>query len=166
MKIRNEEASDAEAIGLLTSEAFMNAAHSDGNEAQVVADLRRAGALTISLVATNEASGLIGHIAFSPVQIDQVSGGWFALGPVSIRPASQRAGIGRALILEGLHRLKILGADGCVLLGDPAYYQRFGFAVGKELTYYRRPNPYLQWKVLNGTLARGDVTFHSAFNPK
>jgi predicted N-acetyltransferase YhbS len=72
--------------------------------------------------------------------------------------------IGSALITEGLERLRALNAAGCVLLGNPAYYSRFGFLSDPALTYQGKPNPYFQRLVLKGPLARGDVSFHPAFD--
>ena len=96
------------------------------SEAQIVEELRRDGALTLSLVG--EADGeIVAHVAFSQVRIGEVQTGWYGLGPVSVRPDLQNRGFGSALIREGLSRLRALGANGCVLLGYPPYYARFGF---------------------------------------
>jgi len=138
---------------------------SEGDEARVVDDLRKAGALTISLVAMTADDQLVGHIAFSPVRIDGRPTDWFGLGPVSAAPGMQRRGIGSALIADGLDRLRRLPAAGCVLLGDPAYYRRFGFVSDTALTYNGRPNPYFQRLVLEGPPPAGDASFHPAFDP-
>ena len=92
----------------------------------IINALRAAGALTISLVA--EVGGkVVGHIAFSPVTISDGSHDWYGVGPVSVLPEFQKQGIGKSLIQEGLSLLKAAGAKGCVLVGDPRYYERFGF---------------------------------------
>jgi hypothetical protein len=52
---------------------------------------------------------------------------------VSVDPNCQREGVGSALIEAGLTDLKRQGSKGCVVLGDPAYYRRFGFAVDPDL---------------------------------
>ncbi len=166
MQIRSERPEDAEAIAVITTDAFEGAPHAGGNEAAIVAALRRSGALAISLVAM-ENDEAVGHIAFSPVRLDGQAGGpgvrWYALGPVSVRPDRQRRGIGQVLIREGLSRLERLGAPGCVVVGEPAYYGRFGFSSGKELTFLRHPNPYLQGLAFSGPPPRGDVIFDPAF---
>lgn len=162
MQIRPERRQDALLIGQVTTEAFENAPHSGGNEARIIEALRDANAMAMSLVA-EEYDRVVGHIAFSPVQIDQRSVDWYGLGPVSVAPHLQRKGIGGALIREGLDRLQRMGAKGCVLLGDPAYYGRFGFVSDPKLTYMRYPNPYLQRLVLAGDPPSGDVTYHSGF---
>ena len=72
----------------------------------------------MSLVA--EVDGrVVGHIAFSPVAMSDGTNHWYGLGPVSVLPQCQRRGIGKALIQEGLARLKELGAKGCCLVGHP-----------------------------------------------
>ena len=83
------------------------------------------GELTVSLVA--ETDGLVGHVAFSPVLIADGSAGWYGLAPVAVLPEWQRRGVGAALIRRGLAILGARGAAGCVVLGDPAYYGRFGY---------------------------------------
>lgn len=163
MQIRNERPTDVAIIETITTEAFRDAPHAGGNEGRILAALRQAGALTSSLVAVDDNDIQIGHIAFSPVEIGGQPSQWFALGPVSVRPDLHGRGIGGALIRAGLERLEAREAAGCVLLGDPAYYARFGFLTDAALTYFGHPNPYLQWLVLKGPMARGDVVFHSAF---
>lgn len=166
MQIRDERPQDAAAIAATTTNAFRDAAHAGGNEASIIDALRCSGALTVSLVATLDGH-VVGHIAFSPVRINGQDGGqsdgWYALGPVSVRPDRQRRGIGGALIVEGLTRVERLGARGCVLLGEPAYYGRFGFSGGDGLTYFSLATPYLQGLAFDGLLPRGDVIFDPAF---
>ncbi|GKQ56000.1 hypothetical protein BRSPCE3_68550 [Bradyrhizobium sp. Ce-3] len=98
------------------------------------------------------------------MQIDGVAGRWYGLGPISVTPDLQRQGIGGALIREGLARLAALNADGCVLLGDPAYYSRFGFIRDHSLTYGGTPSPYFQRLVLRGEPPKGDASYHPAFD--
>lgn len=163
MHIRAERPEDAEIIGKIIADAFRNAPHAGGNEARIVVALRQAGALTISLVAVGDEGEIIGHVAFSPVEI---GGGndWFALGPVSVRPDLHSQGVGGALIREGLARLAASNANGCVVLGEPAYYRRFGFVNATALTYLGQVTPYLQRLVLAGSEPQGAVAFHRAFD--
>lgn len=165
LRIAPERPGDAKDIARITTAAFAPMPFSDGDEARVVDALRCAGALTLSLVALTAEDELVGHIAFSPVRIDGQSGDWFGLGPVSAAPGMQRRGIGSALIHQGLQQLVGLGASGCVLLGDPGYYGRFGFLSDPVLTYHGRPNRYFQRLVLRGAAPAGDVSFHPAFDP-
>src|ERR1700761_5292975 len=132
MQIRPERPEDARAISIVTEAAFKEAEHTSGTEARIVEALRAANALTVSLVAVED-DMIVGHVAFSPVSISDGSVGWFGLGPVSVTPPRQGQGIGQALVREGLGRLESAGAVGCVVLGDPDYYGRFGFEYDPDL---------------------------------
>lgn len=122
--IRSEAAEDAAAIEAVTESAFLGAPHTSQNEQFILAALRDAGALTVSLVAEMDGS-IVGNVAVSPVLISDGSSGWFGIGPVSVVPQLQGRGIGSQLMREALARLSGQGASGCVVLGDPSYYQRF-----------------------------------------
>lgn len=163
MDIRPEQPEDFDAIRALTTEAFATAPHSSGTEAAIVDGLRTAGALTLSLVAAEEGE-IVGHVAFSPVTIDGAERDWFGLGPVSVRSSRQRGGIGSGLIREGLRRLRENGAAGCVLLGDPAYYGRFGFATDPALVLEGVPPEYFMRLGLGAKLPAGTVRYHAAFD--
>jgi putative acetyltransferase len=167
LTIRPETAADAPAIRSLTEAAFKGAEHSSGTEGAIVDALRQADALTLSLVAEKDGA-IVGHVAFSPVSIagedESEDGGWFGLGPVSVAPERQRGGVGTALIEEGLRLLKGRGAKGCVVLGDPAYYARFGFTSDHALRYGDVPPQYFQSIVFAGPAPSGEVTYHSAFD--
>ena len=163
MEIRPERPADVVAIGELTTLAFKDTAHGSGAEARIVERLRAAKALTVSLVAIED-DEVVGHVACSPVTIKPVQPDWYGLGPVSVRPDRQRLGIGQALIRAALDELQRREAGGCVLLGDPGYYHRFGFVSDAALTYRRAPSRYFQRLLLGDGSARGDVSFHSAFD--
>lgn len=134
MEIRFEIPADRAAIRQITQDAFAGAEHSSGTEGAIIDGLRAARTLTLSLVA-EEGGQVIGHAAFSPVMIGGRDAGWFGLGPVAVRPDRQGQGAGGALIREGLARLRAMEAQGCVVLGDPGYYSRFGFAVDPNLKF-------------------------------
>lgn len=89
--------------------------------------------------------------------------GWYGLGPISVWPARQRAGIGSALVREGLSRLRGIGAKGCVLAGDPGYYARFGFATDPAFASPGIPHEYFMRVALSPVYAGGTVTYHPAF---
>jgi putative acetyltransferase len=163
MQITPERPEDAAAIRALTEAAFKDMPHSSQTEARIIDALRAAGALTLSLVAIEEGV-IVGHAAFSPVQIAGALDDWYGLGPVSVRPDRQRSGIGQALIREGLRRLKSAMAAGCVVLGDPAYYGRFGFEADPDLHYGAAPPVYFQRIVLEGPPPKGEVRFHPGFD--
>jgi predicted N-acetyltransferase YhbS len=160
--IRAERPGDLDAIRGVTTAAFAGAAHSSGTEAAIVDAVRKAGALTISLVAV-EGQEIVGHVAFSAVTIDARPGAWFGLGPVSVRPDRQGAGIGTALIESGLARLRATGAEGCVVLGDPRYYARFGFLCEPALRYPGVPAEYFQRILFKGPPPVGEVAYHPGF---
>lgn len=157
-----EKSADEELIRAVTTAAFLEAEHSDGNEASIVDELRDTDALTISLVAA-DGGNIVGHVAFSPVLIDGFHDGWFGLGPVSVIPNCQRKGIGTALIEAGLADLRRQGSRGCVVLGDPAYYRRFGFAVDPALYLAGVPPEYFQSLSFDGQPRSGRVAYHPAF---
>jgi putative acetyltransferase len=163
MPIRPEQPADAAAIRALTTEAFAAAPHSSGTEAAIIDGLRAAGALTLSLVAVED-SEIVGHVAFSPVTIDGAERGWFGLGPVSVRPDRQRGGVGSELIRDGLQRLREIGAGGCVLLGDPGYYGRFGFAADPALVLEGVPPEYFMRLAFGAGVPAGTVRYHAAFD--
>ncbi len=162
MILRLEREDDIDAIRTLTETAFRTAPHADGTEHLIIDRLRAAGALTLSLVA--EVDGrIIGHVAFSPVTLSDGSADWYGLGPISVDPAHQGEGIGGKLIQDGLERLKVLGATGCVLLGDPAYYSRFGFESGSKLTLDGVPPEYFMHVAFSPVYGGGTVTYHPGF---
>lgn len=158
--LRDEAPDDAAAIAALLTAAFRDAPRSDGSEAAIVARLRAAGALTLSLVAA-DAAGLAGHVAFSPVRAGDAPG-WQGLAPLAVRADARRRGIGAALVRAGLARLRGLGAAGCVVLGDPAYYGRFGFAADPRLTLAGVPAPHFQILRLVGPMPTGRAEYHPA----
>ncbi|MEH3119249.1 MAG: N-acetyltransferase [Methylorubrum populi] len=162
MNIRPERPDDIADVQAVTAAAFKDAPYSEQTEPAIITALREADALSLSLVADDDGE-VIGHVAFSPVTIDGKSGKWFGLGPVSVEPNRQRRGIGKALICAGLDQLRSFGADGCVVLGDPDYYGRFGFVSGSDLTYEGVPAPYFQSLVFGGEKPNGLVAYHPGF---
>lgn len=161
-QIRAEREGDAPEIESVTVAAFAADAHADLTEHLIVASLREAGALALSLVAQCDGQ-LVGHLAVSPVTISDGAGGWYGIGPVSVGPGYQGRGIGSQLVQEALRRLRDLDAAGCVVLGDPGYYGRFGFRATDGLVYPGPPAEYFQALSLNGSMAQGVVTYHAAF---
>ncbi len=160
--IRLERPGDEAEIAEVTAAAFARAQPSSGAEPGIVSGLRAAGALALSLVAV-EGSGIIGHVAFSPIEIGEAMGAWYGLGPVSVLPPRQRRGIGGALIEEGLAQLRASGAAGVVVLGDPAFYHRFGFASDGGLRFGDVPPSHLQWLAFTAATPRGEIRYHPAF---
>ena len=163
MIIRKETPFDAPIIADLTARAFADVPYSDGSEPRIIDALRADGDLRLSLIAEVEGA-IAGQITFSPVTIDLVERGWMGLGPVSVDPARQKQGIGSALIIEGLSQIKTLGAEGCVLVGDPAYYSRFGFKGDSGLQYGELDPAFVQQLPFDGKLRSGRVEYASGFS--
>ncbi len=121
--VRAERDGDTDAIARVNRSAFGGA-----TEAFLVDRLRERGQLVVSLVAESD-DAIVGHIAFSPVAIDEAEASrGVGLGPMAVLPSMQRQGIGTLLVEEGLRRCRDARHDFAVVLGHPAYYPRFGFA--------------------------------------
>lgn len=163
MRLRSETSADIDAIDALLARAFAGHSHSHQTEGAIVRALRAAGALSLSLIAEDDDGGVIGHVAASPVRVAGAKRGWYGLGPLAVEPARQRGGVGSALMQATLETLTARGAAGCVLVGDPAYYARFGFAPLPGLELPGVPAEVFVGQVLAGPAARGTVAFHQGF---
>ncbi|MDH4873477.1 N-acetyltransferase [Pseudomonas sp. BN515] len=163
ISVRNERVEDIETISRLTEAAFRHEAHSSHTEQFIVNALRRAGRLTISLVA-EEGDAIVGHVAISPVTLSSGATGWYGLGPISVWPERHGQGIGSTLMRAALAELHRLGGTGCVLLGDPGYYGRFGFEVRPGLVLPGVPPEYFQALSFDGEFPTGSVSYHEAFD--
>lgn len=163
MTIRPETPDDLHAIENVHIAAFANHPYSRQTEHLIVNALRAAQALTVSLVA--EVGGeVVGHVAFSPIRINGHDCAWFILGPVGVLPHRQRQGIGQELIREGLKAIRSLGAEGCVLVGEPGYYSRFGFTHNAALVVEGVPAEYFMCLPMAGQIPGGSVSHHAAFS--
>ena len=162
MLIRKETPEDIEAITKVTIAAFKTLPVSRHTEQFIIHALRAAGALTLSLVAEIEGQ-VVGHIAFSPVGVSDGTQDWYGLGPVSVMPEYQKIGIGQSLIQEGLSLLREMGGRGCVLVGDPNYYNRFGFRNYSDLIHEGLPQEVFLALPFTDKIPRGVVVFHEAF---
>lgn len=161
--IRTEQPQDIDGIEDVTMRAFKSAVYSDHHEQFIVHALRQSGQLSISLVAELDGK-LIGHVAISPVQISSGTEGWYGLGPVSVLPAFQRQGVGTDLIETALTQLKAQHAQGCVVLGEPDYYARFGFRALSQLVLEGVPAEYFQVLAFENEIPQGKVQYHAGFN--
>ena len=160
--IRSETDADAGAITEVTLAAFKTLEISNQTEQFIVTALRAAKALAASLVA--EVDGrVVGHIAFSPVAMSDGTRDWYGLGPVSVLPEYQRQGIGKALVQEGLSRLKNRDAQGCCLVGHPDYYRKFGFRNLPGLVLEGVPPEVFFALSFRGHIPQGTVAFHDGF---
>ena len=177
--IRDEAPGDSAAIAAVLAAAFEPATGGQPAEAELVAALRVAGALSLSLVAEAPDGALIGHIAFSPVTVggpsegsgaDSGAGRLLGLAPLAVLPAWQGHGVGTALVEAGLARARAAGAELVFVLGDPAYYRRFGFRPAAERGIaWEHAAPADAFRVLAlapgaGAAPRGVLRYHAAFD--
>lgn len=163
IRLRPERAGDAQAIEVLTLVAFLHAEHSRHDEQDIIAALRADGALSVSLVAEHEGY-VVGYAAASPVTVSDGAQGWYGLGPVAVGPGHQRQGIGGRLVEAVLEQLRAQGANGCVVLGEPGFYRRFGFAPEPGLRLPGAPPAAFQALAFGDRLPPlGEVEYHPAF---
>jgi putative acetyltransferase len=164
--IRPEKPEDIPAIRQVNTLAF-----GQPNEADLVDALRRAGVLTLSLLAVKD-DLIVGHIAFSPVTVasDTTTIAAIGLGPMAVLPAFQRQGIGSQLMEAGLEACRKTAYGIVVVLGHPAYYPRFGFTPSKPHgIVWERDVPeevFMVQELKEGALAKtkGVVTYRSEFD--
>ena len=122
MLIRVEIPVDAAGIDALLRRAFGR-----DDEADLVQQLREDGLLTLGVVATDDEGGVVGYAAFSPVDVAGEDRQWVALAPLAVDESLRRQGLAEKLVYEGLDSLNEFSYAAVVVLGDPAYYGRFGF---------------------------------------
>lgn len=163
--IRCEVPADRAAIAAFTQAAFLQAPHTRHNEHRILGALRDAGALALSLVAEQDGA-LVGHVAVSPVSISDGTPGWYGIGPLSVAPAWRGRGMGAQLMQAALGLMKERAASGCVVLGDPAYYARFGFRPAPGLTLPGVPPEHFLALPFGQALPTGAVRYHAAFDMK
>lgn len=162
VNIRPETFDDSVKISEIIESAFQNHPHSNHKEQFIVSQLRDSSALSVSLVAEYDGE-LVGHIAFSEVKISNRECNWYGLAPVSVIPEYQNFGIGTKLIKSGLDLIKRKGAEGCVLLGDPNYYGRFGFKANPCLVLEGVPPEFFLTLNFGKSMPSGIVEYHKSF---
>ncbi|HEV2701442.1 MAG TPA: N-acetyltransferase [Steroidobacteraceae bacterium] len=162
IRIRQESPADIPAVRRVTSAAFLAAPHTSHTEEFIVDALRSAGKLTVSTVATDN-DEVVGHVAISPITINGEERSWYGLGPVSVLPGYQRRGIGSALVMDALVVLSGTGAAGCVVLGDPTFYERFGFKATAALTLPGVAPEQFMTVAFDSSVPSGTVAYHDAF---
>lgn len=160
--IHPETASSIDDIREINIAAFRDHPISRQTEHLIVDALRDTGALEVSLVAVVEGR-TVGHIAFSKAGAGDSESDWYLLGPVAVLPSMQGQGIGTALVESGLTELRTRNASGCVLVGDPGYYTRFGFSTFPDLSYVGVPHEYVLGLSLTGAEPCGSIVANKAF---
>lgn len=160
MKIRDATAADFGAIRAVEAAAFGR-----DDEADLVEALRAEGAVLFELVV--EQDGLVvGHILFS-VLLTRPPKAVAALAPVAVAPEAQGRGVGAALCRAGVERCRALSVEAVAVLGDPAYYGRFGFsskAAGALKTAYSQLPAFMALELESGALSKSlDVAYPMAF---
>jgi putative acetyltransferase len=148
LRLRPEGPADVPAIRLVLAEAFAqppsgsraaaaagraeaDAAEAGGAqpvEVGLVDALRDSPAWLPDLSMVAEADGVVvGYALLSRVTVGESATPALALGPVAVRPANQNSGYGTATVRAALDAAAELGEGLVLVLGEPAYYGRFGF---------------------------------------
>lgn len=160
--IRPESSGDVLGIREVTVEAFAEHPISRQTEHLIVEALRAAGALDVSLVAVDD-DRILGHVAFSRAVVGDAESGWYLLGPIAVLPDRQGRGIGSALVEAGLSEIRSRDAVGCVLVGDPGYYGRFGFTTFPDLRHEGVPHEFVLGVRFADEEPSGWIRAHAAF---
>ena len=163
MFVRDENRYDLEAIRKVNLEAFGRS-----SEGRLVDRLRSEGLIVASLVAVVDGR-IGGNIVFSelPIRTEECVIDAAALAPLAVVPELQRRGIGTALVTEGLRACRTRRKAAVLVLGDPSYYERFGFSAAAAQNI-RGPYSGPGWMALElatGALdgVEGSVTYPDAF---
>lgn len=146
MIVRDEAPGDGAAVRRVVTAAFGRSV-----EADLVDTLKESGQAVISLVAEDR-DELIGHVLFSRLRAPERC---LALAPLSVAPGRQAQGVGTTLVTAGLARAREAGWHAVFVVGEPGYYERFGFratAADRFQTAY--PKAYvLALELVPGALA-------------
>lgn len=155
--VRAERASDQVAIHELVARCFPTPA-----EAKLVDALRTCETPFISLVAVNANERIVGHVCLTPVRTNEGLRG-MGLAPLAVDASSRRSGIGASLVRRGLSECRKQGIGWVVVLGDPAYYSRFGFRPASEFALtdtYGGGQAFQAVELETGSLPRGAGVVH------
>lgn len=163
MLIRRETPADRAAIHAVHSEAFRREPGITPVEAPLVDELRAEGDLidALSLVAVHEGA-VVGHVCCSRAHVGEDAEAAVGLGPLGVLPAHQKSGVGSALVHAVVAAADARGYGLVVLLGEPAYYSRFGFAEAATLSI-TSPDPSWGKYFQARTLAAYEPTQAGAF---
>ena len=131
LNIRQEKPKDYEEVYNVVKTAFTSAEHSDGNEQDLVANLRKSNNFVqeLSLVAIQD-NKIVGYIMFTKIKIGKYEE--LALAPLGILPEYQKQGIGKKLIEKGHRIAKELGYHYSIVLGSEKYYPKLGYVPASQ----------------------------------
>ncbi|MGB1360658.1 MAG: GNAT family N-acetyltransferase [Alphaproteobacteria bacterium] len=165
MKIKQFNKTDLTEVKDVLYKAFLNHPHGDPQrgptEHLIVESLVNNNNDICSTLAIDN-DNIIGFITYSKVSFDNDNGAWVGMGPVAVLPEYQNKGIGKKLIE---YTLQIINEnyDGCVVMGDPEYYTRFGFNVVNGLFFEGVPQEYFMAKAFKDIIPQGKVIYNQAF---
>ena len=159
--IRPFEAADGPQVQPLLEQAFGGT-----DEADLIDRLMRDGELVLTLVAECD-NEIVGYVAFPRLAIADESGGptpAVGLAPLAVAAEARKRGIGGALVRAGLARLRDMGETLVFVLGDPAYYRRFGFDAADPAfrSPYSGPH-FMQIRLCGGGPVSGTIRYPAAF---
>lgn len=160
---RPEAAADARAVHALLSHAFASPV-----EADLVNRLRREGDMVLGMVAIDSVHGVVGYSGFPRLRVEYAGREFSAVGlaPLAVAEAHRRRGIGADLVSGGLYCLALRGETLAFVLGNPAYYTRFGFAVESARSFtsvYAGPH-FMALRLADGAPSAGAVRYPAAFD--
>jgi putative acetyltransferase len=156
--IRPELPGDVAGVRNVLRTAFQGEA-----EAKLVDELRTGDDIALALVAIDPKASVIGYVAFPRLLVDEIP--CIGLAPLGVAPEYQRRGVGEALITRGMLTLKQRGEKLAFVLGDPAYYQRFGFdpqAAAAFISDYAGPY-FMAYRFTADAPTSGTVHYPPAF---
>ena len=159
MEIRPVNAQDHDAVYRVESAAFARA-----DEAILVQTIRKRGEALVELVA-EDAGEVVGHVLVSPIVLVD---GLFtaAVAPLAVLPTSQGKGVGSALMRAMIALCRGMGIEALFLLGNPDYYQRFGFVASPIGNEYGATDAFMHLELTPGVLSgiNGTARYVEAFS--
>ncbi len=137
--VRTAELSDRPSILELVRKAFAGDGHDSEEEVDIVRRTWSSGATPfgLELVVTDDGNRAVGHVLPALGELDGRPA--IAIAPLSVAPDRQGRGVGSTLMEAALRRIEDSGQPFVLLLGNPAYYARFGFEAAASLGIHYLP---------------------------
>jgi putative acetyltransferase len=128
VRVRALAPGDEDAVLAVVFAAFSSPGRDGGEEVDIVRRTWRCATpeARLELVAA-DGGAIVGHLAAAPGRLDARATDIAGVAPVCVAPGRQRRGVGSALMGELITRARDRRWPALVVLGDPAYYGRFGF---------------------------------------